>query len=75
MAKSVAIIHFAAPPIIGGVESTIYHHARLLVEAGYEVTVIAGRGDSFHPQVEVQLIPEIDSRHPFVLDVGKELAR
>ena len=75
MAKSVAIIHFAAPPIIGGVESTIYHHARLLAEAGYEVTVIAGRGDSFHPQVEVQLIPEIDSRHPFVLDVGKELAR
>lgn len=75
MAKSVAIIHFAAPPIIGGVESTIYHHARLLAEAGYEVTVITGRGDSFHPQVEVQIIPEIDSRHPYVLDVGKELAR
>jgi len=75
MIKSVAILHFAAPPIIGGVESTIYHHARLLAEAGYEVTVIAGRGESFHPEVEVQIIPEIDSRHPFVLEVGKELAR
>ena len=75
MTKSVAILHFAAPPIIGGVESTIYHHARLLAEAGYEVTVIAGRGESFHSQVEVQIIPELDSRHPFVLEVGKELAQ
>ena len=45
MTQSVAILHFAAPPIIGGVESTIYHHARLLAEAGYEITVITGRGD------------------------------
>jgi glycosyltransferase involved in cell wall biosynthesis len=74
MTRSVAILHFAVPPIIGGVESTIYHHARLLANDGYEVTVIAGRGEKFHPQVEVQIISEIDSRHPLVLDIGKELA-
>jgi len=28
--RRVGILHYAAPPIVGGVESTIYHHARLL---------------------------------------------
>lgn len=41
----VAILHYAAPPIVGSVESTIYHHARVLAQAGYDVGVIAGRGD------------------------------
>jgi glycosyltransferase involved in cell wall biosynthesis len=70
----VAILHYAAPPIVGGVESTIYHHARLLSEAGYHVDVIAGRGEEFHPQVGFHLIPEADSRHTDVLAVGQELA-
>ena len=74
MKRSIAILHFAAPPIIGGVESTIYHHACLLTDAGYEVSIITGRGEPFNPQVEVQIIPEIDSRFPLVLDIGKELA-
>jgi glycosyltransferase involved in cell wall biosynthesis len=70
----VGILHYAAPPIVGGVESTIYHHARLMVEAGYEVSVIAGRGEAFHAGVPFQRVPEIDSRHPKVLQVGEELA-
>lgn len=72
--KNVAILHFAAPPIVGGVESTIYHHALLLVEAGYKVDVIAGRGDNFSRQVNFMPIPEVDSRHPQVLEIGEELA-
>jgi hypothetical protein len=31
----VAILHYAGPPIVGGVEITIQHHARLLAEAGH----------------------------------------
>jgi len=73
--KTVAILHFAAPPIVGGVEITIYHHARLLIQAGYRVQVIAGRGDSFHPGVDFHLIPEVDSRHPEILAAGQALAR
>jgi glycosyltransferase involved in cell wall biosynthesis len=68
------MLHFAAPPIVGGVESTIYHHARLLVKRGYNVSVIAGRGEAFHANVSLHLVPEINSRHPKVLEVGKELA-
>lgn len=70
----IGILHYAAPPIVGGVESTIYHHARLLVKAGYKVSVIAGRGEAFDAGVPFYGIPEIDSRHPKVLEVGQELA-
>jgi glycosyltransferase involved in cell wall biosynthesis len=70
----VAILHYAAPPIIGGVESTIYHHARLLVKAGIRVEVIAGRGEPFHPEVTFHRIPWIDSRHEEVLALNQSLA-
>jgi glycosyltransferase involved in cell wall biosynthesis len=72
--KRVAILHYAAPPIVGGVESTIYHHARLLSEAGYQVDVMAGRGEPFFPHVAFHLMPELDSRHQEVLAVGQALA-
>ena len=70
----IAMLHYAAPPVVGGVESTIYHHARLLAGAGYAVHVIAGRGEAFHPEVRFHQIPEIDSRHPAVLAAGESLA-
>jgi len=73
--KRVAILHYAAPPVVGGVEQTIYHHARLLAQAGFRVQVVAGRGAAFHPQVAFQAVPEVDSRHPQVLEVGAALAR
>jgi glycosyltransferase involved in cell wall biosynthesis len=72
--KCVAILHYAGPPLVGGVEITIYHHARLLAQAGYDVHIIAGRGEPFHPQVTFHHIPEVDSRHPEVLAVGQALA-
>ncbi len=75
MAKRVGILHYAAPPIVGGVEATIYHHARLLATRGYDVHVIAGRGAAFHPRVAFHHIPEVDSRHPDVLAVARDLAR
>lgn len=70
----ISILHYAAPPIVGGVESTIYHHARLLVQAGYQVSIIAGRGESINTQIPFILVPEIDSRHPQVIEVGQALA-
>ncbi len=74
MGKTIAMLHYAGPPIIGGVELTMAHHARWLHRFGYEVHIIAGRGEAFHPEIAVHLIPEVDSRHPEVLEVGKALA-
>ena len=72
--RKIAILHYAGPPVIGGVESTISYHARLLAELDYPVTVIAGRGADFHPRLTFVSVPEIDSRHPEVLAAGAELA-
>src|SRR5581483_4751858 len=69
----VAILHYRAPPTIGGVESTIGTHARLFADHGYSVKVIAGRGEVFDPRVEFTCIPEIDSREPNVEAIQKEL--
>jgi glycosyltransferase involved in cell wall biosynthesis len=71
---NISILHYAGPPIVGGVESTIFHHARLLHSAGHSVSIIAGRGELFDNQIPYFQIPEIDSRHPAVLRVGNELA-
>jgi glycosyltransferase involved in cell wall biosynthesis len=69
----IAILHYAAPPVIGGVERVIYYHATLLAEAGHQVTVAAGRGEAFHPRVEFQQVALADSRHPEVLALKREL--
>jgi glycosyltransferase involved in cell wall biosynthesis len=61
--------------VVGGVESTIYHHARLLTRAGYRVHVIAGRGGAFYPEVAFHHVPEVDSRCPQVLEVGHALVQ
>lgn len=69
----VAILHYSAPPIIGGVEATIGAHVRLLISHGYEVKIIAGRGEEQDPRVTFVGLPEIDSRHPRVEAVNREL--
>jgi len=69
----VTILHYTAPPVVGGVESTIFHHGRLLTEHGYDVRVVAGRGSVYHPEVAVDLVEEIDARHPNALRVRREL--
>lgn len=66
--RRIAIIHYAGPPVVGGVESTIYHHARLLGQAGYQVHVIAGCGEPFHPQVTFHHIPEALWKSLYVLE-------
>ncbi|MBC7264052.1 MAG: glycosyltransferase family 4 protein [Chloroflexi bacterium] len=71
--QRVAILHYAGPPVVGGVESTIYHHARLLAQAGYEVRVIVGRGEPFDPRVSVCLVPRLYSQHPEALAAKRQL--
>jgi hypothetical protein len=40
----ITILHYTALPIIGGVENVIAEHTHLLLDAGYPVTLVAGRG-------------------------------
>ncbi len=72
---TVVLLHYAAPPVIGGVERTIAYHARYLAAAGYRVQVVAGRGGLQAPGVQFQAVPWADSRHPRVLAVQQALAQ
>jgi glycosyltransferase involved in cell wall biosynthesis len=71
----VALLHYAAPPVVGGVESVLAHQARLLADAGYQVTVIAGRGQQTDQRIAFHSLPLADSRHPDVLAVKADLDR
>jgi mannosylglucosylglycerate synthase len=70
-----AILHYTAPPIIGGVEGVIQAHARVFDQFGYPLTVIAGRGNgsAFPSSVDYLEMPEIDSQHPTILQIAEAL--
>jgi mannosylglucosylglycerate synthase len=69
----IILLHYAAPPIIGGVESVLGHHARLLADDGQEVAILAGRGAQTDPRIPFISLPLADSRHPEVEAVKAEL--
>ncbi len=73
--KQIAIMHYASPPGIGGVEVTIAHQARILADIGYAVRVVSGVGGDFDPQVKSIINPLLSSSHPEVLAVQAELAK
>ena len=69
----VALLHYSAPPIVGGVESVLGHHARLMAEAGHQVQIVAGRGEQTDPRIPFVHLPMADSRHSNVLALKSEL--
>ncbi|HET9587216.1 MAG TPA: hypothetical protein VFO91_00385, partial [Anaerolineales bacterium] len=69
----VALLHYAAPPVVGGVESVLGHHARLMADAGHQVRVVAGRGEQTDARIPFIHLPLADSRHPRVLELKAEL--
>lgn len=71
----IGILHYAAPPVVGGVELTIYHHARVLTELGHTVKIMAGQGEAVLPQVVYQTEPLAGSRDPKISAVTKQLAQ
>jgi mannosylglucosylglycerate synthase len=72
---SIANLHFAGPPTVGGVEITIAHHARVLRDMGYAARVVVGRGGPFLDGVEVLIEPLLYGGHPEVAAVTAELNR
>ncbi len=75
MKKRIAILHYASPPGVGGVESMIAHHARTLVSLDYPVRVISGQGEPFDERIETHIDPLFGSSDPDVLRIKTELDR
>lgn len=71
---NVAILHYSVPPVVGGVESVIVHHARLMAANGHSVRLIAGRGAALGEDIPLVSLPLVDSQHPRVLVLKEQLA-
>lgn len=69
----IGMVHYAAPPTVGGVELTIFHHARVLATLGHRVSVVAGQGAGFWSGVHYYEEPLVGSHSPAILEVGHAL--
>jgi len=63
------------PPVVGGVESVIAHHARLMSADGHSVRLIAARGQPVSEIIPMVFLPLVDSRHPRVIEMKAQLDR
>ena len=72
---NIAILHYSVPPIVGGVESVIAHHARLMSANGHSVRLIAARGESLNEKITLTILPLADSRHERVVEMKNQLDR
>lgn len=70
---NIAILHYSVPPIVGGVESVIGHHARLMSASGHSVRLIAARGAAMSAEIPLMQIPLADSRHERITLMKQEL--
>jgi glycosyltransferase involved in cell wall biosynthesis len=72
---NIALIHHSAPPVVGGVESVLERHARLMAAAGHAVRIIAARGEPWAETIDFKRLPLVDSLHGEILAVKDELDR
>ena len=72
---NVALLHYSVPPMVGGVESVVAHHARLMSTDGHSVRLLAARGESLSKQIPLTILPLVGSRHARVLEMKKLLDR
>jgi glycosyltransferase involved in cell wall biosynthesis len=61
-----AILHYSAPPVVGGVEAVMLAHAQVFAQAGYPVSLFAGRGEAeaLPPGVDLSTLFETESLPP-----------
>ncbi len=59
--KKIALIHYAYPPTIGGVETVVQDHAHLLSDMGNDVIIVTGSGREDLQKIKLIEIPELQS--------------
>ena len=60
----IALVHYAYPPVIGGVEFVMEQQAALFVRRGHSVRIVAGRAGDTVDGVSVDEISELLPAHP-----------
>ena len=71
----IGLLHYSVPPIVGGVESVIAHHARLMSADGHTVRLVAARGEAMSENIKLARVLLADSRHERVAHVKEQLDR
>jgi glycosyltransferase involved in cell wall biosynthesis len=71
----ITMLHYTAPPVVGGVEAVILAHAQTFIRAGFPVTIVAGRGEAeaLPESVDLVLVPEIDSQDAEIARMSAQL--
>ncbi|NPV75949.1 MAG: glycosyltransferase family 4 protein [Anaerolineae bacterium] len=69
----ISLLHYAAPPVVGGVETVLAKQAEQLAKAGHQVTILTGRGERWEDNIQVKVIPQFDSRFPKILKIKEKL--
>jgi glycosyltransferase involved in cell wall biosynthesis len=69
----IALLHYTAAPVVGGVETVIERHADLMADAGHDVLVVAGRGGSTERHRTFRRLALADTRHPRVREARQQL--
>lgn len=70
---SIALLHYSASPVVGGVEAVVTHHSRLMAAAGHDVRILAGRGEQASLPVPFVPLPLMDSREPQIESLKAQL--
>jgi glycosyltransferase involved in cell wall biosynthesis len=75
--SSTAILHYTAPPVVGGVEAVIQAHAQIFVDRGIPTTVVAGWGSAaaLAGGAEFVRVTEMDSQYRPIAAISKELVQ
>ncbi len=71
---AIALVHYTAPPVVGGVERVLARHAILMADAGHDVRVVVGRGESPDLRCRLVEIPLMDASHPTIERLQFDLA-
>ena len=69
----IVLLHYTAPPVVGGVETVIARQAQQLARAGHQVSILAGRGQTWDAHIPVECLSLIDPRNPQVLRAKSSL--
>lgn len=59
--KKIALLHYAYPPNIGGVEIMLREQAIILSKLGFDILILTGSGQESHPEVKLRQIAELQS--------------
>ncbi len=70
--ESIALIHYSAPPIIGGVEEVLRQQANLFYRYYHKVKIIAGEGGEFSRDYEIVFNPLLTAKNKAVLEAHRK---